>query len=110
MVDGQPIGGPCSRADKLKAALRLHFPMEPENSNCVDALSSRLLLHVQDTWSIDLGLQQRFAESASSQDLQLENAASKDTVAYISHTADSEQRHLSEQHEGRTEVSKFAAA
>ena len=50
------MGGPCSRADKLKAALQIHLPHGPDSSNANMKMMSRLLECVQRTWGIDLGM------------------------------------------------------
>ena len=57
LIDGQPVGGPCSRADKLKAALQTHLPRSPDSVVAKNELLSRLLSCIQHTWGMDLGMQ-----------------------------------------------------
>ncbi len=57
LVDGQPIGGPCSRLEKMKAALLLHLPKGSESTGPNADICSRLARHIQCTWGIALGLQ-----------------------------------------------------
>lgn len=65
LIDGQPVGGPCSKADKLKAALQIHLPPAPDSSDANNELMSKLLTYIQDAWGMDLGMQK---SSAGSQD------------------------------------------
>lgn len=51
------MGGPCSRADKLKAALQTHLPRSPDSSAAKDELMSKLLTCIQRAWGMDLGMQ-----------------------------------------------------
>lgn len=51
------MGGPCSRVDKLKAALQIHLPCSPDDSAAKDELMSKLLTCIQQTWGMDLGMQ-----------------------------------------------------
>ena len=51
------MGGPCSRADKLKAALQIHLPRSPDSSAAKNELMSKLLTCIQQTWGMDLGMQ-----------------------------------------------------
>lgn len=66
LIDGQPVGGPCSKIDKLKAALQIHLPPSPDSSDADDELMSKLLTCIQDAWGMDIGMQKR---SASNQDM-----------------------------------------
>ena len=53
------MGGPCSKADKLKAALQTHLPPSPDGSAAKNELMSKLLTCIQHTWGMDLGMQKR---------------------------------------------------
>lgn len=88
------MGGPCSRADKLKAALQIHLPHWPDSSNANMKMMSRLLECVQRTWGIDLGMQKRPDIQAMIQGCSQEVVTAKqDTPVVDSSTFSSEPCH-----------------
>ena len=66
LIDGQPVGGPCSKVDKLKAALQIHLPPSPDSSDANNELMSKLLKCIQGAWGMDLDMQK---SSAGNQDM-----------------------------------------
>lgn len=70
LIDGNPKGGPCSRADKLKAALQKHLPSSSDSSDGTMNLMSRLLSCIQNTWGTDLGMRKSCNVDSSHQEVQ----------------------------------------
>lgn len=93
LVDGQPVGGPCSRTDKLKAALKLHLPQRSDAATANMQLLSHLLMHIQSTWGIKLDMQQGCGHEATSPSMQHSAAAvpSLDTKAISQQSCEAEQ-------------------
>lgn len=71
------MGGPCSKADKLKAALQIHLPPSPDSSDANNELMSKLLKCIQDAWGMDLGMQK---SSAGNQDMLIAVVQDKSVV------------------------------
>ena len=67
LVDGQPVGGPCSRLDKMKASLLLHLPTSPDSDAANADLISSLTKQIQQMWALDLGLKNDASKSSPAQ-------------------------------------------
>ena len=94
LVNGKPMGGPCSRADKLKTALQKHLPPSSDSSNANMNLLSRLLSCIQSTWGIDLGMQRSCDSKSSHQELQQTvGAAELNDSVLANSTCNTEQCH-----------------
>ena len=67
LVDGQPVGGPCNRLDKMKASLLLHLPSGPDSDAANADLISSLTWQIQQVWALDLGVKQDVPKSSPAQ-------------------------------------------
>lgn len=67
LVDAQPMGGPCSRLDKMRAALLLHLPSSPDSATATTDLILRLVRQVRTIWGLALGVQDGASNDASPQ-------------------------------------------
>ncbi len=61
------MGGPCSRLDKMRAALLLHLPFTPNNAAAVTDLILRLVRHIQTSWGLALGVKAGASNDSSAQ-------------------------------------------
>ncbi len=61
------MGGPCSRLDKMKAALLLHLPSSPDSTAAVTDLLLRLVRHIQTIWGLALGVKDGASTDTSAQ-------------------------------------------
>jgi len=61
------LGGPCSRLDKMRAALLLHLPSSPDSAAAVTDLILRLVIHIQTIWGLALGVQDGASNDTSPQ-------------------------------------------
>lgn len=110
LVNGQPEGGPCSRIDKLKAALQLHLPDQPDSAIPNTKFLSRLLMHVQNTWGINLGEQETSVEDASLQEAQQpEDAVKQQSPVHESNSASQQHCHESQQHAENVALAKVTS-
>ena len=61
------MGGPCTRLDKMRAALLLHLPSSPDSAAAVTDLISRLVIHIQTIWGLALGVKDGASNNTSAQ-------------------------------------------
>ena len=61
------MGGPCSRLDKMRAALLLHLPSSPDSATATTDLILRLVRQVRTIWGLALGVQDGASNDASPQ-------------------------------------------
>lgn len=88
------MGAPCSRVDKLRAALQKHLPLSSDSSNANLNLLSRLLSCIQHSWGIDLGMQKSCDSRCPHQELQqIIGAAELDDPVLASSTSNTELCH-----------------
>ncbi|KAL0041515.1 hypothetical protein WJX79_005896 [Trebouxia sp. C0005] len=67
LLDALPLGGPCSRLDKMRAALLLHLPSSPDSAAAVTDLILRLVIHIQTIWGLALGVKDGASNDTSAQ-------------------------------------------